>query len=393
MDKRALSLSIGVLIMAAASAFATDAANTQDPFSSNAVTSDSTSVDDDDGSVPLDVDSIDPAPLSASGRFGWLRPQRQPRSRDQASISRSSIPLDSITLEGDDRGFQPRDVVASQDRGFSLVDWQDSSTWRPLDTLMLFGGLEGSKQPQDFGVNANFGSRWAANWGFPLLADYGIGAQIGTSINQTDNAVQVFDRVGETAHRTQNFSTVGIFQRYDRWRWGVGYDFLYESYYDHFFLGQWRGRGGYAVSDKDEFGVWFTVSQHHDSGLFLNIPVTLTPLSQGNVYWQHQFETGPRTMAWCGVSEGHGQVNLALGDLPKTHPQFVFGAEVDVPLNRYFAIYGQANFISPADSGTVDSYLGIAYYPSGHAFPAMRNPFTPFLALANSTMFATNLTR
>jgi hypothetical protein len=269
----------------------------------------------------------------------------------------------------------------------------DPACWKPLDTLSLFGGLEGSKQPQDFGVNANFGSRWAANWGFPLLAEYGIGGQIGTSINQTDNAVQVFDRVGESAHRTQNFSTIGVFQRTDRWRWGLGYDFLYESYYDQFSLGQWRGRAGYAVSDTNEFGVWFTVTQQHASGSFLTIPVTLTPLAQGSFYWQHQFATGTRTMTWMGFSEGHAQANLALGDLKKTGNQFVFGAEIDVPLNRYVAIYGQANFISPADSGTVDSFLGLAFYPGGHAFPAMRNPFTPLLSLANSTTFATNLRR
>ncbi len=103
--------------------------------------------------------------------------------------------------------------------------------------------------------------------------------------------------------------------------------------------------------------------------------------------------TGARTMFWMRVSEGHAQANLALGDLKKTGDQFIFGAEIDVPLNHYLAIYGQANFISPADSGTVDSYLGLAYYPGGHAFPAMRNPFTPLLSLANSTMFATNISR
>lgn len=98
-------------------------------------------------------------------------------------------------------------------------------------------------------------------------------------------------------------------------------------------------------------------------------------------------------MVWAGIAEGHGQVNLALGDLKKTDNVFVFGAEIDVPLNRYFAIYGQANFLSPAASGTVDSYLGVAFYPGGHAFPISRSPFAPLLALANNTMFATDLHR
>lgn len=265
--------------------------------------------------------------------------------------------------------------------------------WRPLDTLSLFGGLEGSKQPQDIGVNANFGSRWAANWGFPLLAEYGIGGQIGTSINYTDNAVQVFERIGASTHRTQNFSTIGLFQRTETWRWGLAYDLLYESYYDQFLLGQWRGRVGYAISPSDEFGVWGAIPQQRSNGEFLTIPVRLSSLTQGSAYWQHQFSAGSRVMTWAGVAEGHGEVNVALGDFARTGPQFVFGAEIDVPLNDWFAIYGQANFVGPADTGTVDSFLGVTYYPGGGAFPVARNVFSPFQALANSTMFAVDLRR
>ena len=65
--------------------------------------------------------------------------------------------------------------------------------------LSLFAGLEGSKQPQDFGVNANFGGRFQANLGLPLVEACGLGMQIGTSINYTDNAVQVFERVEGTS--------------------------------------------------------------------------------------------------------------------------------------------------------------------------------------------------
>lgn len=287
------------------------------------------------------------------------------------------------------------DRTGCNDQSFDDGQLATSNTcgWRPLDTLTLFGGLEGSKQPQDFGVNANFGSRWAANWGFPLLAEYGIGAQIGTSINYTDNAVQVFERVGASTHRTQNFSTIGIFQRTDTWRWGIAYDLLYESYYDQFFLGQCRGRVGYATSATDEFGVWFAVPTQSSTGSFQTISTQLSSLTQGSLYWQHQFLAGTRTMCWAGAAEGHAQANLALGDLKPTGTQFVFGAEIDVPLNSYFSIYGQGNFVGPASTGTVDAFLGLSYYPGGRAFPASRSPFAPFQALVNSTMFAVDMRR
>lgn len=267
------------------------------------------------------------------------------------------------------------------------------AAWAPFDTLSLFAGLEGSKQPQDFGVNANFGSRWAANWGFPLLAEAGLGAQFGTSINYTENAVQVFERIGATSSRTQNFTTIGLFQRTETWRWGLAYDVLYESYYDQFLLGQWRGRVGYGLTERNEIGVWGTVPQQRADGSFGTIPVRLSPLAQCNAYWQHTFDAGACLMGWVGASEGHSESNLALGDLPETGPQFVFGAEVDIPLNDQFAIFGQANFIAPADTGTVDSFLGICYYPGARAYPACRSRFNPFQALANSTMFAVDLAR
>ena len=62
-----------------------------------------------------------------------------------------------------------------------------------------------------------------------------------------------------------------------------------------------------------------------------------------------------------------GQVNAVLGDLRELHNTFVFGAELQIPLTDRLAIFGQGNFITPASSGTVDSYLGFVYYPHGGA--------------------------
>ena len=46
-----------------------------------------------------------------------------------------------------------------------------------FDNLSVFAGLDGSKQPQDFGINAQFGGRASVNWGIPLFESLGIGAQ------------------------------------------------------------------------------------------------------------------------------------------------------------------------------------------------------------------------
>ena len=49
--------------------------------------------------------------------------------------------------------------------------------------------------------------------GAPLLPAWGIGVQIGTAVDLTDNAVQVFERVEGNTDRVQEYTTVGIFQR------------------------------------------------------------------------------------------------------------------------------------------------------------------------------------
>ena len=70
----------------------------------------------------------------------------------------------------------------------------------------------------------------------------------------------------------------------------------------------------------------------------------------------------------------------------------MFGADVFVPLNPWLALFGQANFITPADTGTVDAFLGIAFFPGG-SHGARNRRFAPRLPVANNTTFATDLSR
>ncbi len=262
-----------------------------------------------------------------------------------------------------------------------------------FENLSFFLGLEGSKQPQDFGVNAHFGGRAHVNWGAPLWESMGLGFQLGTSINYTDNAVQVFERIDGTSERFQNFTTVGLFQRTDSgFIWAAAYDFLYQNYYDNFSLGQWRGDVGYALDPANEVGTWFAISDKRDNGFYGAIPVTLDPITQGNIYWRHTWENDAETTFWVGIAEGHAEPNLALGDLAPVGERFVFGSDVFVPLSPRLALFGRANFIMPADTGTVDAYLGIAYYPGG-SHCARKRKYAPRLPVANNTDFALDFAR
>ncbi len=88
------------------------------------------------------------------------------------------------------------------------------SLWRWEETTLL-AALDGSKQPQDFGVNANLGGQAAINTAFPVFEAWGIGVQAGSSIIASSNAVRVYELLGEETGRTQSFTTLGVFQRTD----------------------------------------------------------------------------------------------------------------------------------------------------------------------------------
>jgi hypothetical protein len=264
----------------------------------------------------------------------------------------------------------------------------------------VFVGLEGSKQPQEYGVNAHFGGRASINWSTPILEGSNIGLQIGTAINYTDNAVQVFDRFGEASGRSQSFTTVGLFERLDcGFLWGVTWDHLHQNYYDEFDIDQFRVRLGYMLDEQNEFGVRGSIASKRDFGGFFGsgIRLALEPITQGTADWRHFWPTGADTTMWLGIAESHGERNLAfealLSDANQrpSGPRVVFGAEINMPLNDHFALFGQGNFVTPAYTGTVDSYLGVAFYPGGGAKRARKNRFAALHPVANSTNFAVDL--
>jgi hypothetical protein len=261
-----------------------------------------------------------------------------------------------------------------------------------LDNFSAFLGLDGSKGPEDLGINANFGFRAAANWGYPLLDTWGLGVQLGTAVNYSSTAVRVLRLVTGNTDRTQSFTTVGLFQRSALGlNWGVGYDFLLEDYYENLHFGQWRGQVGYQVGANDEFGVWGTLRDRGDSATVADFDLHLRPISQANLFWRRIWTNELVTRMWVGVAEGHGRFLLvAPGESPVHHP-VVFGADVYVPLNDHLALFGEANFITPNDSGTVTATFGFAFYPAASARTAGRSRFAPLLPLANNPTFALDL--
>ncbi len=262
------------------------------------------------------------------------------------------------------------------------------------DNLTLFVGPEGSKQPQDLGVNANMGIRFAANLGLPLSERLKVGIQIGVASNLSDAAVHVLDQLNGPSRRTQTFLTVGVFQRPTATlHYGLVYDLQFERYYDDFTFGQWRGDVGYGITDDNEIGVWFTRAAHGADGAFVTTPLRLDPISQVNAYTRHTWASAAQTSVWLGVANGHDTIVLPFPNAPRDEHVLVYGAELVMPLSERFAVTGSANLITPTATGTVDAFLGVTYYPRRGALRAARNRFAPPLAVANNPTMAINARR
>ncbi len=264
----------------------------------------------------------------------------------------------------------------------------------PLDNVSFFVGLDGSKQPQDLGINANHGLRVSGNVGLAVSRTRRVGIQVGIGLNMSDAAVHVLDQIEGTSRRTQTFVTVGVFQSLgDRATWGLAYDALFQQYYDDMALGQVRGFAGYSATPSTEVGLWFTKSAIGADAMVASTAVRLDPISQVNGFVSRTWPTRARTTFWLGAAAGHDNVVLVFPENTRSTPVLVYGAALELPLSDRFAVSGSANFLTPTATGTVDAFLGLTFYPGKSALRPARPAFAPAQAVASNPMFAVNLRR
>jgi hypothetical protein len=263
-----------------------------------------------------------------------------------------------------------------------------------FDNLSLFVGPDGSKQPQDLGINANMGVRFSVNWGLPVSERLKLGIQLGVGANVSDNAVHVLDQIQGTTRRTQTFLTAGVFEHpTETISWGLVYDTVFEHYYDDFRLSQLRGQVGYNVTKDNEIGASFTKELQGGNGVMVATPVRLDPIDQIKGYTRHTWATRAQTTVWVGVANGHNDVVWVFPDNSRDTHVLLYGAELYLPLSDRFAVTGAANLLTPASTGTVDAYLGVAFFPGRGAFRASGSTFAPLQPVANNPEMAVNLHR
>lgn len=257
--------------------------------------------------------------------------------------------------------------------------------------IELFAGLDGSKQPQDLGINANMGTRFAVSLTLPLSAARGLGLQVGAGLSLSDAAVHVLDQIDGTSRRTQRFLTAGVFQQRTRLVWAANVDYLSQAYYDTMTLAQARGLVGVRASPATEVGVLGSAPLKDDTADAAGTPVTLHPIGHVAAYVTRTWSYGATTRAWAGVAAAHHNVVFVFPDNSQTRRPLVYGAQLDMPLSPRLSVTGAANFVTPTATGTVDAYLGISVFPGRPGRP--RGAARPVLPIANNPEFPVDLRR
>jgi hypothetical protein len=257
-----------------------------------------------------------------------------------------------------------------------------------LDNFMFFAGLDGAKGPEDLGINANLGSRIGINWGIPLCQELGLGLQIGAAENFQENAIRVLKPIDGTTQRFQTWVTLGLFQRSDcGFNWGAVYDFRFDDYYRNLTTAQVRMQVGYNFTSSDELGMWGSVRTRDDGVQFEGFDLQIRPMDQGAIFWRHVWANNAVTRIWVGMADSHGRFVLTSPGTPPINNPVLFGADVFIPLTDCIALWGEANFVTPNDTGTVTAFLGLAFTP-GTANLFGRSRFAPYLPTANNPSFS-----
>jgi hypothetical protein len=265
-------------------------------------------------------------------------------------------------------------------------------------------GIESWRGVSD-GLTNNNGAVTSLNMGIPLpkLSEWGFGWQLGGSFG-------IYDWMGRATNgtananqaQTQEFITTGIFRRADEcspWSGGVVYDMMANSNFGTLaqdpYLGQWRAQVGYALSGKNEIGVWAAWREHSSIREYFtpNLPITYQPIGQFNAYWHHKFcENGADSWLWMGFPS-QTRLNTAFGGALL---DLTFGAAVQTPLTDNLALSANFQYAKAASTPGVlgsledafDVSVALVYYPgSARSRTVAGRSWIPLLPVANNGSF------
>ena len=201
----------------------------------------------------------------------------------------------------------------------------------------LFTSVDAFKGPLDeFNGNGNFGFDLGGNVGIPVSQRLGIGIQLGSRVVMSDLSGTPWT---DEQMRTQDFTTIGVFQRLQccerSFSYGFVYDWLFDNYDAKMRFGQWRIKAAWSRNPWNEVGIWAAIREHGSIGSppdFGSL-ATFRPSNQGNLYWKH---------TWCNEASLTGRIGVA-----EATNSVILGADARLPLNPRWAVTGGFTYAMP----------------------------------------------
>ncbi len=286
---------------------------------------------------------------------------------------------DSYELLSDKAPFGIQDWIVKDDLRLMASQSWFSSRW--FSTVTAFKG------PLDLdGSNGNFGFTLGMNTAAPIVPSYGIGLQAGTSAVLSDFQGTSFtgDRI-----RSQNFTSLGLFQRIPyaerRMTWGFTFDWMFDHYYRTLKMSQWRVKMAYDLNCHHQIGMWACIPSDGDNAVLSrngqSVNEFFKPVAQGNFFHRHLWESGAMTTTWIGLAGEPGEV--------------IFGASARMPISCRLSLIGGFNYVLPSASGRAGQdeemwniSCGIEFTPGGADLGGRLGRFGPLLRLADNGIFA-----
>ncbi|RCS54373.1 hypothetical protein DTL42_04295 [Bremerella cremea] len=213
-----------------------------------------------------------------------------------------------------------------------------------LEDLSVRAGVEGFKGPLNRGVDGSFGFLYGINWGTPFFGkSSGLGFQLGINGSSTNMHEASFT----DKSRNQFFMTAGLFRRVDwGWQGGVVLDYMSDDWYYSLTSSQIRGELSWKFQSRNEFGFWFTASDHVSTVNALITPQgSSTPLTISQNYQpNNMFAFFYRTpLDICG-----GEMRFSGG---WTEDRMgLLSADMNIPVTQCLAVETNFLYLIPRDS-------------------------------------------
>ncbi|MBS0209588.1 MAG: hypothetical protein JSS27_11615 [Planctomycetes bacterium] len=294
----------------------------------------------------------------------------------------------------------------------------------PTVGVYAISGYDSWRGPSQGTFAGNNGGNSGVNMAFPLLRDRGIAFQVGGTFglyNWNGNAAATGAAlggpvpVGNTNQQMQSqlFLTYGFFRRADtdrRISWGVVQDWMVVNNFgvagDSFSLSQFRGQVAYAMSDRNEVGLWGSLAVM-GGGSTLNGD-QYRSVQQINAFYHRKFARGgadgwfyiglPETYRLAGPSSvigiaGVPTSNFGGGSLGC----LTLGTNVIAPINDRVSLYANWAYLAPSSAYSASAaadqiwnlQFGFMFYPGNAARSSTvaGRKFMPYMPVANNGTF------